>query len=53
MPARIVSLYVAVVAFLGLKSNKPTQDQLDRMIVDSVNKSHDSWVARGWSQKFR
>jgi hypothetical protein len=25
-----------------------TQNQIDQMVVDAFNKSHQGWVARGW-----
>jgi hypothetical protein len=53
MPARIISLYAAIVAFLGFKSSKLSPEQIDELIVDSYNKSHESWVARGWIEKPR
>jgi hypothetical protein len=51
MPARVKGLYSAVRTFFGIRSKKLSPTQIDQLIVDSFNKSHESWVARGWVKK--
>lgn len=53
MTARIIGLYTAVVTFLGLKSHKRESCDVDRLIVDSFNKSHREWAAKGWIKEER
>jgi|SRR5580692_4684190 hypothetical protein len=48
MPARLVGVCVAVAAFLHLGSKKQESKSVEQQIVDSFNKSHESWVAKGW-----
>jgi hypothetical protein len=47
MPARLITIYTAVVAFLGFKVLQPEPD-IDELLTNSINKSYDSWVAKGY-----
>jgi hypothetical protein len=47
---RIIGLFTAVAAFLGFRSEAKSE-QTDQRIIDAFNKSHESWVARGWVEK--
>lgn len=53
MPARVITLYMAVVAFLGLKISQPASQKADERLADVINTSYDSWVERGWVEKPR
>lgn len=47
MPARVVAIYTAAAAFLGLKPKVKTGD-LEGRIIKTINASHQSWVEKGW-----
>jgi hypothetical protein len=49
MPARVVlGMWAFVLAFFGFKRDKKSPEQIDQLILDSYNKSRESWVAKGW-----
>jgi hypothetical protein len=49
MPARIAAgLWALVMAFFGLHRSKKSPQQIDQLILDSYNKSRESWVSKGW-----
>lgn len=50
MPARIIGLYTLVMAFFGLQKPKQAKN-VDDLIVDSFNRSHKSWVEKGWVKR--
>jgi hypothetical protein len=50
MPARIIAIYTAVVAFLGLKP-KPAIQDMEGHIMKAIDKSHRSWVKKGWVEE--
>ena len=45
--SRIIYVFTAIAVFLGFKLRKESLNT-DERIVDSFNKSHESWVAKGW-----
>ncbi len=47
MPARIIGIVSAMAVFFGLRSMEP-KPNIDDLIVNSFNKSHEKWVAKGW-----
>lgn len=47
MPARIIGLYAAVVAFIRLKWHRE-EPNVDQLLLNALNKSHQDWVERGW-----
>ena len=47
MPARLITLYTAVVALFGFRTMQSKPD-VDELLTNSINKSYDSWVAKGY-----
>jgi hypothetical protein len=52
MPARIIAMYTAAAVFLGLRSKEP-KPNVEDLIVNSFNKSHQKWIANGWVEEER
>ena len=49
MPARIIGICAAMAAFLGFR--KEPKANVEDLIVNSFNKSHEQWAAQGWVEQ--
>ena len=51
MPARMVSLYIAVAAFFGLKKPSERDESPEQMLKRGFEQSYPGWVADGLLKK--
>ena len=52
MPARmVIGAWAFVMAFFHLGQQKDSSAEMDQKLLDSINKSREAWVAKGWVEQ--